>query len=493
MKKYIQIILTTMLLISSALDAGVKSKAAKEIVKIFGKYGLNISKKVPKGKMDDFLSAARKLPKTSKTGINRISAGKLIVKYGDDAVKILIKHPDDGLWALKNGGEFVAKNYSKMGKPLLKFLGRNGKRGPKIAKHLGIDLSNNILKLSPKSGLMGLQKITNPKLLKEALANAPDKILKSNIIKNAAIYGDEFLQFTLKHKKPIIVASVFTSGLIAGVNKYPSPPDTLMFNDPEFLFDSDGLHVSQNNHVKYYLKLFSDRNKDSYNNIRMGLDNYSKYKHIIEPIIQEFGLPKSLVALAILESSLNPMAGSSKGAVGPWQFLESTAEEKRLRSYKLKVNRYIDERRDIIKSTHAACKYLKYHYNKYDDWYLAMAAYNYGQKKTDDWIKIFGTNDFWELAKKSKENGKYGFPPETRNYIPKILAIMIIMDDPDKYNHTIQDFRTVAFYQVQKGDSLSLIAQKYNINVNELKKANSKIKNINKIYPNQIVEIPNQS
>jgi len=237
MKKYIQIILTTMLLISSALDAGVKSKAAKEIVKIFGKYGLNISKKVPKGKMDDFLSAARKLPKTSKTGINRISAGKLIVKYGDDAVKILIKHPDDGLWALKNGGEFVAKNYSKMGKPLLKFLGRNGKRGPKIAKHLGIDLSNNILKLSPKSGLMGLQKITNPKLLKEALANAPDKILKSNIIKNAAIYGDEFLQFTLKHKKPIIVASVFTSGLIAGVNKYPSPPDTLMFNDPEFLFE----------------------------------------------------------------------------------------------------------------------------------------------------------------------------------------------------------------------------------------------------------------
>ena len=161
--------------------------------------------------------------------------------------------------------------------------------------------------------------------------------------------------------------------------------------------------------------------------------------------------------------------------------------------YGLKVNSIIDERRDIIKSTHAACKYLKYHYNKYDDWYLAMAAYNYGQKKTDDWIKIFGTNDFWELAKKSKENGKYGFPPETRNYIPKILAIMIIMDDPDKYNHTIQDFRTVAFYQVQKGDSLSLIAQKYNINVNELKKANSKIKNINKIYPNQIVEIPNQS
>ena len=86
MNYYFHIILTILLFFSSVLDAGVRIKATKEIVKIFGKYGDDILKKVPPGKMDDFLSAARKLPITSKTSINRISAGKLIVKYGDDAV-----------------------------------------------------------------------------------------------------------------------------------------------------------------------------------------------------------------------------------------------------------------------------------------------------------------------------------------------------------------------------------------------------------------------
>jgi len=475
------------------LNAGWKSAAVKEVGELFGKkLGKEIAESVSDDMAETFLKYARKLPPKSVKGSNTLIAGKFVSKYGDDAVKILSKHGDTGINALKNGGDWIAnpKVYNKMSDGLFKYAGKRGKGGIETVKKFGVDISNTVVKQFGDNGLLKIgAKVRKPHLLKKALAKVTGKKYQRNILENAMQYGDEFLQFSLQYKKQIIFAGLI--GYILAQDwppiSWPPFPDSLEIGPIVKQFDK-GFPVIKNNHVDLYLKVAKNKNTNTYKVIQKGIKNYEKYGKIIEKILDEYDLPKELVALAIQESGLDPSLTSPVGAAGMWQFMKGTAIE-----YGLKVNSIIDERRDIIKSTHAACKYLKYHYNKYDDWYLAMAAYNYGQKKTDDWIKIFGTNDFWELAKKSKENGKYGFPPETRNYIPKILAIMIIMDDPDKYNHTIQDFRTVAFYQVQKGDSLSLIAQKYNINVNELKKANSKIKNINKIYPNQIVEIPNQS
>ena len=98
------------------------------------------------------------------------------------------------------------------------------------------------------------------------------------------------------------------------------------------------------------------------------------------------------------------------------------------KAYGLKKDFYYDERMDFIKSTKAACKYLKYLYKRYDDWYLAFAAYNTGETRIDRHIKHFKTKNFWELD---------NLPKETQNYIPSLMAIIFISKNPEKYGFNV--------------------------------------------------------
>ncbi|MDA8692533.1 lytic transglycosylase domain-containing protein [Saprospiraceae bacterium] len=140
---------------------------------------------------------------------------------------------------------------------------------------------------------------------------------------------------------------------------------------------------------------------------------------IFEKAIQEKNLPDDLKYVAVVESNLEPTAMSKSGASGLWQFIKSTGKMQGL-----EINNYVDERRDPEKSTAAALDYLSYLYNKFDDWTLALAAYNCGPGNVRKAIRRSGgSKDYWVIRKH--------LPNETQKYVPRIIAAMYLM----KYYH----------------------------------------------------------
>ncbi|MEP7164467.1 MAG: lytic transglycosylase domain-containing protein [Ferruginibacter sp.] len=139
------------------------------------------------------------------------------------------------------------------------------------------------------------------------------------------------------------------------------------------------------------------------------------YFNLIDNIFAQYGLPRELKYLAVIESNLNTGATSWVGAGGPWQFMPYTA-----RDYGLLVNRDYDERRDYIKSTHAAARYLLTLYRQMHDWLLVIAAYNGGPGKVYDAMKKSGSKDFWTL--------QYYLPLESRNHVKKFIATHYVME-----------------------------------------------------------------
>lgn len=139
------------------------------------------------------------------------------------------------------------------------------------------------------------------------------------------------------------------------------------------------------------------------------------YFNLINQIFMQYGLPVELKYLAVIESSLSTSATSSVGAGGPWQFMPYTARE-----YGLVVNSSYDERRDYIKSTHAAARYLLNLYQQMHDWLLVIAAYNGGPGKVYAAIKKSGSRNFWKL--------QYYLPEESRNHVKKFIATHYVME-----------------------------------------------------------------
>ncbi|MFN8250657.1 MAG: lytic transglycosylase domain-containing protein [Ferruginibacter sp.] len=139
------------------------------------------------------------------------------------------------------------------------------------------------------------------------------------------------------------------------------------------------------------------------------------YFNLIESILMQYGLPRELKYIAVIESNLSAGATSYKGAGGPWQFMPYTARE-----YGLVVNGYYDERRDYTRSTHAAARYLLTLYRQLHDWLLVMAAYNGGPGRVYSAIKRSGSRNFWNL--------QYYLPAESRTYVKRFIATHYIME-----------------------------------------------------------------
>ncbi len=139
------------------------------------------------------------------------------------------------------------------------------------------------------------------------------------------------------------------------------------------------------------------------------------YFNLIESILMQYGLPRELKYIAVIESNLSAGATSYKGAGGPWQFMPHTARE-----YGLVVNGYYDERRDYTRSTHAAARYLLTLYRQLHDWLLVMAAYNGGPGRVYSAIKKSGSRNFWNL--------QYYLPAESRTYVKRFIATHYIME-----------------------------------------------------------------
>lgn len=139
------------------------------------------------------------------------------------------------------------------------------------------------------------------------------------------------------------------------------------------------------------------------------------YFNLIENVFAQYGLPRELKYLAVIESHLNAGATSWVGAGGPWQFMPYTARE-----YGLVVNGNYDERRDYYKSTHAAARYLLTLYKQTHDWLLVIAAYNGGPGRVFSAIRRSGSRNFWAL--------QYYLPEESRNHVKKFIATHYIME-----------------------------------------------------------------
>jgi len=255
--------------------------------------------------------------------------------------------------------------------------------------------------------------------LEEISKNVPDivKVKYQNLLSAAIEYYDNKVS-SIDHTKSGFSTAVFKDKL----EEYIYNQNLEDLKDIEETVEIIPGHVpiTYNKQVASIIKYYQNQGRPY---IQQWLNRQDKYKEIILPILKEEGLPPEVFYVAMVESGLKTDAKSYASAVGPWQFISSTAK-----IFGLEKNYYIDERRDFEKSTRAACKYLKRLYNEFDDWYLAFAAYNGGETRLNRHINYFKTRNFWELK---------NLPKETQNYIPSILAIIFIAKNPEKYNFKI--------------------------------------------------------
>src|SRR6266478_379821 len=172
--------------------------------------------------------------------------------------------------------------------------------------------------------------------------------------------------------------------------------------------------------VAAYINYFSTTR--GHDILQRALERGGRYREMIESTLREEGVPQELIYLAQAESGFHPLALSRVGARGMWQFMAS-----RGRGYGLQHNLWVDERQDPEKSTRAAAHHLKDLYHQFGDWYLAMAAYNSGPGTVQSAVKRTGYADFWELYRRNV------LPKETRNYVPIIVAVTIMVKNPAQY------------------------------------------------------------
>lgn len=168
--------------------------------------------------------------------------------------------------------------------------------------------------------------------------------------------------------------------------------------------------------VRHFVRQYAVQGKKSFEEL---LARSGKYMPMIATVLASEGLPKELGYLALLESEFVVHSTSRNGAVGLWQFVAGTA-----RQYGLRIDLWIDERRDPVKSTRAAAAYLKDLHDHYGRWFLATAAYNAGPGNVDRALRQSQAKDFWSLKAKA------ALSEETRNFVPKFIAIALIAADP---------------------------------------------------------------
>jgi membrane-bound lytic murein transglycosylase D len=191
---------------------------------------------------------------------------------------------------------------------------------------------------------------------------------------------------------------------------YDFDEDTIGIEYPDTVYEkrlskiNSIINLPYNNIIRNHIHVYTVQKRKKFCAV-LGVMDY--YLPMIEDIFDSYGLPSELKYMAVIESALNPNAVSRMGATGLWQFMFSTGK-----MYGLTINSIVDERRDPVKATHAAAKYLKDLYSIFNDWTLVIAAYNCGPGNVNKAIRRSGNKkDYWDIY--------YRLPRETRGYLPQ--------------------------------------------------------------------------
>ncbi len=242
--------------------------------------------------------------------------------------------------------------------------------------------------------------------------------------------------------------------------------------------------VPINKQVKAYLVYFSTERKGV---ISKYLSRSTRYLPLIREIFQEYGLPEDLAYIAMIESGFNPYAYSHAHAGGMWQFIQGTG-----RRYGLAINNYVDERRDPVKATHAAAKYLLDLYKQFGSWYLAAASYNCGEGRVQREIQSSNHKNFWELSDNQR------LPTETKNYVPQMIAATIIAKNPKKFGFTKVPYLPSLQYEtvkVTEPTSIRAASLACNVPVEEIEMLNPELRRgmTPPDQPQYVLNIPKQA
>ncbi len=225
-----------------------------------------------------------------------------------------------------------------------------------------------------------------------------DSLLKLYYVEQSILNDPDFWN----HDADSIVPDFPDSAYIQRIAKIPSVID-----------------LTYNTIVRQYIEVYSKKNRNLVE-VMLGLSQY--YFPIFDEIFDYYNIPYELKYMSIIESALNPRAYSRARATGLWQFMYGTG-----RVYDLTINSLVDERRDPVKSTHAAARYVKDLYNIYNDWLLVIAAYNCGPGNVNKAIRRSGgKRNYWDIY--------YYLPRETRGHVPAFIAAAYIMNYYKEHN-----------------------------------------------------------
>lgn len=245
----------------------------------------------------------------------------------------------------------------------------------------------------PASGQHSEATLSSPELMTLRFADSYDSLLNSHYMRR--------FKSTLRHHR----------GHDFSVEDFDRLPDSVLIARLQHLRTVVPMTFNSEvrSHIRFYLRVMERR-------LSLTLMQQEHYFPLFEETLNHYGVPDEIKYLTIVESAMNPQATSRVGAAGLWQFMYSTGKV-----YDLEVNSLVDERRDPVKSTTAAARYLHDLYDIFGDWTLAIAAYNCGPGNINKAIaRSGGKRDFWQIYP--------NLPRETRGYVPSLIAVIYVMN-----------------------------------------------------------------